>query len=160
MPRAATMFPLWLLAVLLFTTGGGGCSSDAGLTPDGGGGSGGGATAGASGGAGSGGDAMINCGGNDPIDPTAVIDNMEAPDYMTVRAGGRSGAWWAGGDPDSPGAAITPSGDAAAEMIPGGRCASKYAMHVTGHGFSVWAVLSVSMGWGAVDGGGEGLLPN
>ena len=37
---------------------------------------------------------------------------MEAPDYLTVRAGGRTGAWWAGGDPTSPGAAITPNGDA------------------------------------------------
>ena len=33
-------------------------------------------------------------------------------------------------------------------------------MHVTGQGFSEWAVLSVSMGWGSVDGGAEGLLPN
>src|SRR5437762_71620 len=55
---------------------------------------------------------------------------------------------------------IEPNGDAAAEMIPGGRCGSNYAMHVTGHGFSMWAVMSVSMGWGAMDGGTEGLLPN
>ena len=33
-------------------------------------------------------------------------------------------------------------------------------MHVTGQGFTVWAVLSVSMGWGSVDGGAPGLLPN
>jgi hypothetical protein len=33
-------------------------------------------------------------------------------------------------------------------------------MHVTGQGYSMWAVLSVSMGWGAVDGGAEGVLPN
>ena len=32
-------------------------------------------------------------------------------------------------------------------------------MHVTGHGFTEWAVLSVSMGWGSVDGGAEDLLP-
>jgi len=85
---------------------------------------------------------------------------MEAPDYMTVRASGRSGAWWAGGDMMSPGASIQPNGDAAAEPIPGGRCGSQYAMHVTGQGFSVWAVLSASMGWGSLDGGAEGLLPN
>ena len=33
-------------------------------------------------------------------------------------------------------------------------------MHVTGQGFTMWAVLSVSMGWGSVDGGADGLLPN
>ncbi len=96
----------------------------------------------------------INCGDPyAPIDPTAVIDDMETPDYMTVRAAGRAGAWWAGGDPTSPGASITPNGDAPAEPIPGGRCGSKYAMHVTGQGYTVWSVLSVSMGWGSVDGG-------
>src|SRR5436853_369417 len=41
-----------------------------------------------------------------------------------------------------------------------GRCGSRYAERVTGHGYSVWAVLSVSMGWGSADGGAEGLLPN
>ena len=41
----------------------------------------------------------------------------------------------------------------------GGRCGSLYAMHVTGQGFTSWAVLSVSMGWGSVDGGAPGLLP-
>lgn len=79
---------------------------------------------------------------------------------MTVRASGRFGSWWAGGDPDSPGASITPNGDAAAETIPGGRCGSSYAMHVTGQGFSVWAVLSVSMGWEPGDGAAARLLPN
>ena len=33
-------------------------------------------------------------------------------------------------------------------------------MHVTGQGYTVWSVLSVSMGWGSVDGGAPGLLPN
>ena len=164
MRRAVTILPLSVLALALSAAGGSGCSSDTGLKPDGGAGSGGSASAGSGGGsgggAGTGGSAMVNCGSSDPIDPTAVIDDMEAPDYMAVRAGGRTGAWWAGGDPSSPGSGITPNGDAAAEMIPGGRCGSKYAMHVTGHGFSLWAVLSVSMGWGSVDGGAEGLLPN
>ena len=157
MRRAFTMVPIVPicgLALLLAAASGGGCSSDNNQMPTGGAGSGGG------GGSGTGGSMTINCGDNQPIDPTAVIDDMEAPDYMTVRASGRTGAWWAGGDPDSPGASITPNGDAAAETIPGGRCGSKYAMHVTGQGYSMWAVLSVSMGWGSVDGGAEGLLPN
>ena len=152
MRRTFTMVPISALALLLAAAGGAGCSGDGNQTPTGGAGTGG------SGGAG--GSMMINCGDDQPIDPTAIVDDMEAPDSMTVRASGRFGSWWAGGDPDSPGASITPNGDAAAETIPGGRCGSKYAMHVTGHGFSLWAVLSVSMGWGSVDGGAEGLLPN
>jgi hypothetical protein len=103
----------------------------------------------------------MNCGDTSlAVDPTAVIDDMETPDYQTVRAGGRTGAWWAGGDLVSPGSGIQPDGNADAESIPGGRCGSKYAMHVTGHGFSMWAVLSASMGWGSLDGGADGLLPN
>jgi len=121
--------------------------------PTGGAGSSGGGTSGTG---------TVNCGDDQAIDPTAVIDDMEEPDYMTVRAGGRTGAWWAGGDdPSKPkGATIQPNGDAPAETIPGGRCGSKSAMHVTGQGWGEWAVLSVSMGWGAVDGGEPGLLPN
>jgi hypothetical protein len=129
-----------------------------GLVTDGAAGTSG--TGGGGGSAGIGG-GVANCG--DPyaaIDPTAVIDDMETPDYMTVRAGGRTGAWWAGGDTASPGAAIDPVENAPAERIPGGRCGSQYAMHVTGHGYTMWAVLSVSMGWGSVDGGAPGLLPN
>jgi hypothetical protein len=129
-----------------------GCSSDAGLVQDGG-------AAGAGGGSG-----LINCNAiSDPIDPTALVDDMEAPDYTTVMQEGRNGAWWAGGDTEAGSAAnnaeIQPNGDAPAEAIPGGRCGSMYAMRITGHGFTSWAVLSVSMGWGAVDGGAEDLRP-
>jgi hypothetical protein len=89
-----------------------------------------------------------------------VIDDMEAADPAAQRVGGRNGAWWAGGDPSSPGSQIVPNGVAAAEPIPGGRCASQYALHVTGHGFSVWAVTSVSMKYGPTpDGGAEDVLP-
>jgi len=154
------------ISALLLVSAASGCGTDNNDKQDGGGGggSGGSVATGGHGGGGMGGSATpatINCG--DPyatIDPTAVIDDMEIPDYMTVRAAGRAGAWWAGGDMASPSATIQPNGDAAAEAIPGGRCGSKYAMHVTGQGFSMWAVLSVSMGWGSVDGGAPGLLPN
>ena len=166
MRRALAMSSMTALVVLVSAAAG--CGSNeptfpgdggldgAGTAGTGGTGGGGGGSAGMGGGGG-----MVSCG--DPyatIDPTAVIDDMEAPDYMTVRAGGRTGAWWAGGDALSPGAAIVPNGDAAAEQIAGGRCGSKFAMHVTGHGYTMWSVLSVSMGWGSVDGGAEGLLPN
>jgi hypothetical protein len=164
MRRAFTMSSISAFALVVSLAGTSGCGSNPASFPDGGGGIGGSGGRGGGGSGGGGGGAagapMINCGDNDPIDPTAVIDDMETPDYMTVRAGGRSGAWWAGGDDKSPGAVIKPDGDAAAESIPGGRCGSKYAMHVTGQGFTEWSVLSVSMGWGSVDGGAPGLLPN
>jgi len=141
MRRVPMTFTLGL--TLLTAAAGGGCGSSSNKAADGGDA------------------ALLNCGDpNLAIDPTALIDDMETPDYMTARVGGRTGAWWAGGDMMSPGASIQPNGDAAAEPIPGGRCGSQYAMHVTGQGFSVWAVLSASMGWGSLDGGAEGLLPN
>jgi hypothetical protein len=143
MRSAVAMSSISALMVLAAAAGGAGCSSETAQSPDGGGG-------------GSGGCGNLSA----SIDPTAVIDDMETPDFMTVRAAGREGSWWAGGDATSPGASITPSGDAPAEAIPGGRCGSRYAMHVTGQGYTIWSVLSVSMGWGSVDGGAPGLLPN
>jgi hypothetical protein len=115
--------------------------------------------AGSSGGGGAGGGGQ-SCG--DPslvIDPTGVIDDMEAGSNVS-KLGNGSG-WWAGGDEPSKltGASIMPDGIAASETIPGGRCGSRKAMHVTGQGFGSWAVLNVSMGWGTVDGGGEAILP-
>lgn len=146
---------LTLILTMAVTSG---CSSDAGIT----GGSGGGGSGGGGGRAGGG--ATVNCDAfSDPIDPTALVDDMESPDPLTTMQAGRNGGWWAGGDTDATsvgaGAAIVPNGDAPAEAIPGGRCGSMYAMRVTGHGFSSWAALSVSMGWGAVDGGVEDMLP-
>jgi hypothetical protein len=138
-----------------------GCSLNATVTDAGGSGGGGGGAGGSGGGStGTGGGAMVNCDAiSDPIDPSALIDDMESPDYQTTRQGGRNGGWWAGGDTESVGADIQPNGDANAEAIPGGRCGSMYAMRVTGHGFSSWAALSVSMGWGSVDGGADDMLP-
>jgi hypothetical protein len=106
--------------------------------------------------------AMTNCpDDSEPIDPTAIIDDMESPSAQTNMPGNRGGSWWAGGDDESKatGAFISPDGDAPAEKIPGGRCGSKNAMHVTGKGFSTWAVLNVSMGYGSVDGGAPNILP-
>jgi hypothetical protein len=154
MRSLASMLAVTLVCTLAVTSG---CSSDAGVTGAGGSGGGGGG-----GGAGSGGGATVNCNAiSDPIDPSALIDDMESPDYLTVMQSGRNGAWWAGGDmdPGSVGADIQPKGDAPAEAIPGGRCGSMYAMRVTGHGYASWSVLSVSMGWGSVDGGVEDLIP-
>lgn len=105
---------------------------------------------------------MLGCpNGSEPYDPTAVIDDMENPNFQTAMPGNRGGAWWAGGDEASKaqGAAIEPHDNIAAEEIPGGRCDSRYAIHVTGHGFMEWAVASVSFGYGSVDGGAPNVLP-
>ncbi len=104
----------------------------------------------------------VNCpDDSEPIDPTAIIDDMESPNFMTAMPGNRGGAWWAGGDDASKaqGAAIVPQDSFDAEAIPGGRCGSRYAVHVTGHGFMEWAVASVSFGYGSVDGGAPNVLP-
>jgi hypothetical protein len=108
------------------------------------------------------GSAVVNCGDPyAPIDPTALIDDMESPAPPTVMGQERGGSWWAGGDDPSKatGASIDPDGSVTAEKIPGGRCGSVYANRVTGHGFGVWAVMNVSFGWGSVDGGPAQLLP-
>ena len=153
--RDALILPT--LAALLATSG---CSSTADYTPTG--------AAGAAGGGGMGGAAgrsppmaASNCpdsGG--PVDPTALIDDMEAGGFAIPMEGGRNGTWWAGGDMLSPGAKIEPDGNAPSEVIPGGgRCGSLHAMHITGQGFTSWAQVSVSMRYGSVDGGASGLLP-
>ena len=142
-----------------------GCSSSPGEVPDAGSAgaaAGGSGARGAAGGgaAGTTGTAAMSCGGGGgPVDPTALIDDMEATAPAILMEGGRNGAWWAGGDAVSPGATIVPNGDASAEAIPGGRCGSLHAMHVTGQGFTSWADLSVSMRYGVIDGGASGLLP-
>ncbi len=135
----------------------------AGANAGGGGASGGGAgSANAGAGIAGGGSAGSSCG--DPtlaVDPTAVIDDMESPAPPTVLSASTGGEWWAGGDDASKaiGAKITPDGDVTAELIPGGRCSSKYAVHVTGQGFQEWAELSASFVWTSVDGGPPQLLP-
>jgi len=146
-----------LILTALFAASG--CSSTADYSPPGTGGEGG--AGGAGGAAGAAGAAVPSCGDSGgPVDPTALIDDMEATPPAILMEGGRNGAWWAGGDAVSPGASIVPNGDAPAEVIPGGgRCGSLHAMHVTGHGFTSWVQMSVSMRYGSADGGAPGLLP-
>ena len=161
--RDALILPT--LAALLAASG---CSSTADYTPtivgtagsDGGLGGGAGGP-GVGGAAGAFAPTTSNCGNTSgPVDPTAMIDDMEATDSPILMVGGRNGGWWAGGDMQSPSAKIDPDGDAPSEVIPGGgRCGSLHAMHVTGQGFTSWAQLSASMRYGSVDGGASGLLP-
>ena len=148
-----------LLAAVAMANGCGSDTAGSPLRPGGAGGSAG--AAGPSGAAGSAGPNMSNCpDGGGPVDPTALIDDMEAGGSSLLMLGGRNGGWWAGGDMVSPTATITPNGDATAELIPGGgRCGSRRAMHVTGQGFTSWAVLTASLRYGSVDGGADGVLP-
>jgi hypothetical protein len=81
----------------------------------------------------------------DPIDPEAVVDDLEDGDgYVSSR----TGDWWTASD-DTAGATIVPPANSVAtpEPIEGtGRCGSKYAMRVTGQGFLDWgALLGISL---------------
>lgn len=91
---------------------------------------------------------------NAPVDPTALIDDMEAGSSALLMQGGRNGSWWAGGDTLSPNATIEPDNEAPSALIPnGGPCGSLHAKHVTGQGFTSWAVLTASLVVSQVDGG-------
>lgn len=157
MTRNANLRPAGLAVLLLLLAPA--CSSSPALPPDNGlGGAGGGGAGGA------GGSPLAKAGncpdGGGPVDPTALIDDMEAGGPAVLMEAGRNGSWWAGGDTLSPNASIDPNGDASSELIPnGGRCGSLHAKHVTGQGYSSWAVLTVTLTGGLVDGGVYSALP-
>lgn len=88
---------------------------------------------------------------NDPIDPSAIIHDMEDGSDSLPLIAGRSGGWWTAGDM-TPGASIEPASGVPAlpEPIPNGRCGSEYAMRVSGQGFDDWgAMLGLSFAYGA-----------
>lgn len=92
------------------------------------------------------------CGGelSGPVDPAALIDDMEDQNGTLAQVGDRNGLWWI--STDGTDGSVTPEADAspAAERILGGRCDSRYAMRLTGGNFSEWgAVLSVGFRYGA-----------
>ena len=119
-------------------------SGDAEVSEATGGTGSGGAGAGAGGTSGSAGTAVCPD-ANEAIDPTALIDDMEDQNEGLARVSDRNGSWWTGRD-DTPGATIQPSDPVLPEMIPGGRCGSRYAMHVTGQGFNDWGA-SLGLGF-------------
>ena len=83
---------------------------------------------------------------NGPIEPSALIDDLEDGDGQIAQIGERNGSWWV--TTDNTEGIITPEADAAppAERILGKRCDSEFGMHLTGADFSDWgAVLSVGM---------------
>ena len=78
------------------------------------------------------------------VDPTALVDDFEHAGSGVPLIAGRSGAWYASHDATN--GIMQPDGLAMPEVIPGGRCASRQALHVTGSGFSDWgAVVALAM---------------
>jgi hypothetical protein len=134
------------IAFIVSTLSLGGCSGAEESDPAAGAGN----EAGSGGSGGSGGSNASACSEpGEAIDPTAMIDDMEDRNASVLAAGNRTGGWWSGGD-ETEGATIVPApGEPALpELIPGGRCASQYAMRVTGQGFADWgAVLGVSLAY-------------
>jgi len=137
----AVVFSLALAGALL-----GGCSGN--TSGDNTGGTGG--VGGASGGSG-GGLSQAICemaGAFVPVDPTALLDDLEDGNGLIAPVATRNGSWWI--STDMSGGTTTPIADAAPspEKILGGRCGSKMAMRVTGQGFTNWgAVMSVGMAY-------------
>jgi hypothetical protein len=83
-----------------------------------------------------------------PVDPTALIDDFEDTDANMPMIAGRLGGWFASGD-GTTNAILQPFGDAPPEVIAGGRCGSRKALHVTGSGFNNWgSLVGVAMHWG------------
>lgn len=80
-----------------------------------------------------------------PVDPTALIDDLEDRNAALPLTGGRNGMWWLVSD--ASGGSIEPPDNQAPlpEPVLGGRCGSQYALRITGQGFSDWgAVLSLT----------------
>ena len=83
-----------------------------------------------------------------PVDPSALLDDFEDTDAAMPFIAGRMGGWFTAGD-GTPSAILDPSGAAAPEPIPGGRCGSRRALHVTGAGFNDWgSLVGVAMSYG------------
>jgi hypothetical protein len=95
----------------------------------------------------------------EPIDPTLLIDDFEHASANLPLIAGRIGSWYAAGDMTA-GAIMQPMGLAMPEPIPGGRCGSHKALHVTGSGFLDWgSEVAGTMHYGANGAGVSEELP-
>jgi hypothetical protein len=105
-------------------------------------------------------DTTSNCASdNGPLDPTLLIDDFEHTSANLPLIAGRIGSWYAAGDATA-GAIIQPMGAAMPELIPGGRCGSRKALHLTGSGFLDWgSQVEGTMHYGANDAGVSEELP-
>jgi hypothetical protein len=78
------------------------------------------------------------------VDPELLIDDMEDGNPRIAEVNDRSGNWWLATDMTD--GTITPAAnqEAPPERIAGGRCGSKYAMRVSGEGFTEWGATLVT----------------
>lgn len=88
---------------------------------------------------------------NGPVDPSALIDDMEDGDGLIAQIGSRNSSWWI--TTDTTAGIVTPPADMAPspERILGKRCDSEFGMHITGADFSEWGAV-LSLGFRYADG--------
>jgi hypothetical protein len=155
-----TLVAAW--ATLLVACGG---SSKGDDDDDGAGAGGKGGMGGMAGTAGSGGmaPALVCPDPNEPIDPTALIDDLEDGNPQ-ILIGDQTGGWWTAAD-DTGGTIVPEQSEVTGELAPPEplleeRCGSKMAMRVTGQGFTDWgAVMGLNFFWGPNDQGVADVLP-
>jgi hypothetical protein len=118
---------------------------------------------GATGGLGAGGMTVSCPDPNDPIDPTALIDDFEDGNGLVFQVDKRNGSWWTAAD--ATGGTLVPAQSeltdmpAPPEMLPEPRCGSRYAMRMTGQGFTDWgADLGVALASGTRPNGEFGTI--
>jgi hypothetical protein len=91
-----------------------------------------------------------------PVDPTALIDDFEDMTSTAPFIAGRLGDWYSSGDA-TPNSIMQPRGLAPPEPIPGGRCGSRRALHVTGTGFKDWgSQVRLALNYGPDSAGVQG----
>jgi hypothetical protein len=148
-PLGAALLSLASLAcsVESDSNGGEGDDDSGGSSTGGTSGTGGSAGSGTGGASGSGGMPAYCDAAFMPIDPTALIDDIEDGNALIAVSGGRNGSWWVSSD-GTPEATIEPPSDAAPapERILGMRCDSEYGMRITGQGFTNWGA-NLSLGF-------------
>lgn len=80
-----------------------------------------------------------------PDDPDALVDDLEDGDGQIAPLGGRVASWWVVSD-ETESATLQPPANAAPEpeLLPRERCGSRYAMRLTGEGFTGWGATLVA----------------
>lgn len=169
MQHTPLLFGLFLLGFGSVACGAKSHGDDESMSGSGGqGGSGGLAAAGGLGAAGgmpgAAGMAMVCPDPNAVIDPTAMIDDFEDGDGLVLPIDKRNGSWWTAAD--DTGGTLVPEQSAITnlpatpEMLPEPRCGSRYAMRITGEGFTDWgADLGVALASGTRPNGELGAVP-
>ena len=87
---------------------------------------------------------------NGPVDPSALIDDLEDGNGQITAVGPRNGGWWITTDETDGIVNPEPNMQPPAERILGKRCDSEFGMHITGSDFSEWGAV-LSMGFRYTD---------